>query len=455
MPRGTPPLGFFTRFSAGADGLVLASLLCVIAIRPAAVLGLLLTAALSLTPVTAAAEPADPGPAPLLPGAEPQAPPSAVCPNGVAPPPAIDTSEVPPPGAPTPTPLGVPAQPVGGPQMASCGVVLPPGAPEPPSQVTADAWLVADLDSGAVLAAKDPHARERPASVLKTLTALLTIRSLRMDDTLVATQEDANQEGSKVGLVPGTTYTVRQVITGLIMNSGNDAAHALAMKLGGMDVAVQKMNALAQQLGCTDTRAATPSGLDGPGMSTSSYDMALIFRAALHEPDFAQAEATREFEMPGPPGQPPFHITSDNNVLMTYPGALGGKTGYTDDAQQTQLAAAEHGGRRVLAVLMHGQNQPVRSGVQVADLLDYGFALSSTPPVGQLVAEQRPAPAPAPHANVQAVKTQSHPGGPSVAGMLGIPVALLVLAGVGVVAVLVVRRRRAFTARENVSDEHP
>src|SRR5699024_9728798 len=120
--------------------------------------------------------------------------------------------------------------------------------------------------SGAVIAARDPHGRHRPASVIKVLTAMAAIRELNINKPVAGTAEDAAAEGTKVGVAPGGMFTVNQLLHGLLMHSGNDAAHALAVQLGGMPVAIDKINELAARLGGRDTRAATPSGLDGPGM---------------------------------------------------------------------------------------------------------------------------------------------------------------------------------------------
>ncbi|MER7076993.1 D-alanyl-D-alanine carboxypeptidase (penicillin-binding protein 5/6) [Saccharopolyspora kobensis] len=368
------------------------------------------------------------------------------------PPPPVDTSEVPLPGQPVPEPVPVPETPVGGEQLGGCGPAFPVYAPAPPAEISAASWLVADLDTGAVLAAHEPHARHRPASTIKVLTALVALRDLQLDDTLVATQEDANQEGSRVGLAPGATYTVREVLTGLILRSGNDAAHALAMKLGGVEATVDKMNALAKSLGALDTRAATPSGLDGPGMSTSAYDLAVIFRVAMQNPAFAEIVSTHQAFLPGAPGGPPLEVWSDNQVLRAYPGGLGGKTGFTDDARHTYIGAADRGGRRLVAVLMRGENQPVRLSAQTMRLLDYGFELNGAP-VGELVTAS-----PAPIADVQPVdqSVQAQSEDPMF-GTVGGPLALLAAAAAAVVAAIAVQRRRAALARRRRSggDDHP
>ena len=168
------------------------------------------------------------------------------------------------------------------------------------------------------------------------------------------------------------------------MHSGNDAAHALAMQLGGMQQALEKINVLAAKLGGRDTRVATPSGLDGPGMSTSAYDIGLFYRYAWQNPTFADIVATRTFDFPGHGDHPGYELENDNQLLYQYPGALGGKTGYTDDAGQTFVGAANHNGRRLMAVLLHGTRQPIAPWEQAAHLLDYGFGTAAGTQVGAL-----------------------------------------------------------------------
>ncbi len=306
------------------------------------------------------------------------------CPNRTLPPPPVDSSEEPPPGEESPSPLPVPETPAGGERMAECGIVRPANSPAPPEDITAAAWLVQDLDTGEVLAAKNPHGRYRPASLIKTLLALVVLEKLPPDHVVVATEEDANQECTCVGLVEGGEYTVDQLVHTLLMHSGNDVAHALATALGGMDAAVEKMNALAEWLGAADTRAATPSGLDGPGMMTSAYDMSLVFRYAMQQPAYAEAVGTKHINFPGGPGEPDFPVYNDNRLWASYEGFLGGKTGFTDDARHTYAGAAERDGKRVAVVLLRAEQQPIRVSEQAERLLDYGFTLAAegSEPVG-------------------------------------------------------------------------
>lgn len=319
------------------------------------------------------------------------------CPYAASPPPAIDLSEVPAPGSTAPQTLPIPADAVGGDRLAECGVILPDGAPPLPADISATGFVVADMDSGAVLVAKDPHGRYRPASTIKTLLALVALDELNPNTQITATAEDAEAEGSAVGIGKNGVYTNLQLMQGLVMASGNDAAHALSTQLGGDAATVDKMNAKAAELGALDTRTATPSGLDGPGMASSAYDLALIFREAMRNPTFAQLISTETVQFPGYPkdpaipedqDRPGFALSNDNQLLYNYEGALGGKTGYTDDARQTFVAGAERNGRRLVVTIMKGDVLPIRPWEQAARLLDYGFAMDPNDTVGDLVEPQ-------------------------------------------------------------------
>lgn len=311
--------------------------------------------------------------------------PAPECPYKVTTPPAVDASEAPKPGEVAPGPLPVPTKTIGGEALSGCGVITAANTPPLPNDVSAEAWLVADLDTGDIIAAKDPHGRHRPASIIKVLVATAALNELNLNKLVAGTQDDANSEGTRVGVGPGGRYTINDLLHGLLMHSGNDAAHALAAQLGGMDPALQKLNILAGKLGGRDTRAATPSGLDGPGMSTSAYDIGLFYRYAWQNPAFADIVATQTYDFPGRDGNPSYPVENDNKLLYNYPGAMGGKTGYTDDAGQTFVGAANRDGRRLVAILMKGTRVPIAPWEQAAHLLDYGFATPPGTKVGTLV----------------------------------------------------------------------
>lgn len=266
------------------------------------------------------------------------------CPNAVRPPEATTTSERLAPGQPSPTP---PA-PVAG---AVCGISAPPGFQVDPD-VFASAWIVTDLDTGEIIAAKDPHGRYRPASIIKALLAMVVINELDLNQQITVTEESTAIDGSAVGIGAGGTYTVDQLLHGLLMASGNDAAHALAQALGGDEQALAKVNRLAKDLGAASTYAATYSGLDAPGMSTSAYDMALIYQAAFKNPTFAQIVSTEKYDFPGYGDLPGYEVWNDNQLFLNDPDGIGGKTGYTDDAHHTFVGALDRNGRRLMAVLL-------------------------------------------------------------------------------------------------------
>ncbi|WP_238422124.1 D-alanyl-D-alanine carboxypeptidase family protein [Gordonia sp. 'Campus'] len=318
------------------------------------------------------------------------------CPHKISTPPAVDESEVVAPGSTTPTPLPVPTPAVGGEDLAYCGVVADPAAGPVPPGLTSAGWLIADLGSGQIIAAKDPHGRYRPASTIKVLLALVVLDELDLAASVVPTPDDWGAEGDSCGMGPGGNYTVRDLLTGLLLVSGNDCANALARELGGVDATLTKMNARAVALGAADTRAASPSGLDAAGMSSSPYDLALVFRAAMAEPVFRELIATPTFRFPGYPRRPDvpgdkdhpaYDMYTSNRLLLDgYPGALGGKTGYTDDARKTFVGAVERNGRSLVIVQMFGLS--VDGDLywdQAKALFDYGFRADPAISVGRLV----------------------------------------------------------------------
>lgn len=248
-------------------------------------------------------------------------------------------------------------------------------------------WIVA------VLAVRAPHARHRPASTIKVLTALVALRELDPDLVLDGTADDLRIDGSRAGIGPGGRYSVRQLLGGMLLNSGNDAVAALARALGGDAATVDAMIATAEGLGALDTRPATPSGLDGPGGTSSAYDLALLFRVALRDPLFAQTVTTRSIPFPGYGDMPGFELSNSSRFLTGYPGALGGKTGFTDAARHTFVGAAERDGRRLVVAMMRGEQSPVPMTAQAAALFDLGLTLPATP-LGVLTDAPVPAPAP-------------------------------------------------------------
>ena len=284
------------------------------------------------------------------------------------------------------------AEPIGGAQLAGNDVIVDPGpgASDLPD-VPVSTWVLADLDTGAILAAKGPHVQRPPASVLKTLSALTLAQRLDPNYVYTTTYDDIAVEGSRVGLVEEATYTVRDLFFGLFMQSGNDCASALSNANGGIDVTVGQMNQEAQRLQAYDTVAMNPSGLPADGQVTSAYDLALIAREGLSRPDIFEYANTRVIEdypgyMPDKPGdpRPTMAIATQNPLyIQGYEGAIGMKTGWTTEAGRTFVGAAKRGDTSLVVTLMNVDGEIYDSA---ASLLDWGFAnISDVTPVGYLV----------------------------------------------------------------------
>ena len=290
------------------------------------------------------------------------------CPQATVPPEPKTTSEAVAPGSTTPTPLEVMYQ-------GPCGVTVPEGFTVG-DMVLASSWLVADVDSGEIVAMKDPHGRYRPASIIKVLLALVAIKELPLDKQVTVSDESAAAEGSAAGIGPGGIYTVDDLLHGLLMASGNDTAHALAQELGGDEATLRKVNELANELGMKDTRVTSYSGLDKPGMSTSAWDMGLAYRAAFHNETFARIVDTQSYPFPGFGDLPGFELWNDNQLYLNDPEGIGGKTGYTDDANHTFVGAVNHEGRRLIAVILDTTVDKGRAWEQAQQLLRESYAFT-------------------------------------------------------------------------------
>ncbi len=322
-----------------------------------------------------------------------RAPDTDNCPQATWPPEPVSTSER---AASSPSPLPVLFD-------GPCGITAADGYTAPDG-VVASSWLVADLDSGDVVAMKDPHGRYRPASIIKVLLALTVIDELPLDQKVPVSAESAGQEGSAAGIGEGGDYTVEDLLTGLLLSSGNDCAHALAQALGGDELALGKVNALAKKLGMADTRATSYSGLDGAGMSTSAWDMGLAYKAAFANPTFADIVATESYKFPGFDDLPAFELWNDNKLYLNDPDGIGGKTGYTDDANHTFVGAVNHDGRRLVAVVLDTTAYEHRAWEQAQMLLHAAYGVDGVvaklaPPETNTPETTKAAPSPTPEEN--------------------------------------------------------
>jgi D-alanyl-D-alanine carboxypeptidase (penicillin-binding protein 5/6) len=293
---------------------------------------------------------------------------------------------------------------IGGPLLATGGVVVGSGAPPLPaaSELPASSWMVANLTTGEVLAAKAPHEKFLPASTLKMLTAATLIPRLNPNATTKVSYHDEVVDGTKAGLTAGMHYKISTLFQCMLEMSANDAAEALAHAFGGVKETLVAMNAEARVLQANDTHADTPSGLDGPGETTSAYDLALIAQNNFKDPAFQHYITQLSSEIPAPHHKH-FQIQSHNNLLYYYKGDIGGKNGYTVAANATYVGAATRHGQTIVVSLMHAYPQwwPM-----AARLLSWGFkATGKATPVGTLVQPLPPPPLPVTHPAIDIAKT--------------------------------------------------
>ncbi len=332
---------------------------------------------------------------------------------------------------------GLASAPVGGPRLASRGVVVnyPPGGVPKLPDIKASAWVVADAGTGQVLAAKDPHGWYRPASTLKMLTAVALIPVLNPDATVVASKQATSTEPNVAGLVTGRAYKISDLFTALLTISANDAAIALTQATGSFGEGMSLINAEARHLQADDTVAVDPNGLDAPGQHTSAYDLALIARQALKLPAFLTYDQTRSARLVVA-RRKAVQLYNQNSLLTSYPGAVGGKIGWTNAAGATYVGMASRHGVTLIVTLLHC---PALTEITAAEkLLDWGFAADGKiAPAGALAG---PASAPTAVASPAATAAASASGA-SRAGVASRPKAasgpsVLATTGFGAAAVL-------------------
>lgn len=264
--------------------------------------------------------------------------------------------------------------------------------------IPARGGILVDLDAGTILWQENAHAQLPPASTAKILTALVALENFRPSRPVTITDAALHQDydETKMGIVAGQTYTVRELLTGMLMVSGNDAATAVAEDTVGLDRFVAAMNAQVAALGLHDSHFTTPVGLQDPEQYTSAYDLAVISAVAVqHFPLFAQIVATPATTLAATATHPAFDLQSINLLLSIYPFAVGIKPGWTGDAGHCEVGMAVREGHRLLSVLL---NAPYSYG-QTRHLLDWGFVregLPTTLPTPTPAPTPAPAPSPSP-----------------------------------------------------------
>ncbi len=243
--------------------------------------------------------------------------------------------------------------------------------PSPALGLHAQAAVLIDLDSKRVLWAKDAETARPPASLTKMMTAMVAVEHASLDRRVTVPEEAAGVEPDVMGLSAGEVVTVRELLYGLFLDSGNDAAETLAQTVMPRQRFIAEMNGKAAAWGLQHSHFSNPTGLDGDGLAASPYDIAVIAgHLELEHPELMQIAGTKEMPIPATATHKAFDPYSLNKLLWNYPGATGLKTGFTDNAGGCVVGTATRDGRHLIAVVM-------KSDIFFTDagrLLDYGFA---------------------------------------------------------------------------------
>jgi D-alanyl-D-alanine carboxypeptidase (penicillin-binding protein 5/6) len=317
--------------------------------------------------------------------------------------------------------------------------------------------VIANADTGQVLAAKDAHGRFPPASTLKMLTAITLIPLLNPNATVLATKRATSVEPNVVGLIAGHRYQVDDLFRALLLISANDAAIALTQATGSFDHGMALINAEAHRLRAYDVTAKQPNGLPAAGQYVSAYDEALIARRALAIPTFMKYDSTlaARFQVRK---RKWVTLVNQNTLLTQYQGGIGGKIGWTVKSKATYIGMARrHGVTLIVTVLHCAPLQEIKSGER---LLNWGFAMAGqVKPVGQLVQ-----PLPATAASQQGARGHAIAGhsaagnaqlasGPSSTGAL--PAALIAIAAGLLAAAAAAVGRLAWSRRRSARPGQP
>ncbi|KJK40959.1 D-alanyl-D-alanine carboxypeptidase [Streptomyces variegatus] len=316
-------------------------------------------------------------------------------------------------GSPSASPSGSPSatppasmSTVGGARLGQPGpqVNLASGVPVLPKDVSARSWIVADAESGDVLAAHNAHWRLAPASTLKMLFADTLLPKFPKDTKHKVAPSDLAGIGpgsSMVGIKEDETYTVRDLWLGVFLRSGNDAVRVLSAMNKGVENTVEEMNEHAEELQALDTHVVSPDGYDAEGQVSSAYDLTLIARSGLQKKDFREYASTVSTKFPGEtkkgkkgkPVRKSFEIQNTNRLLAgdsdvpVYQGIAGVKNGNTTNAGATFTGVAERNGKVLLVTVMNPEKDEHNEVYkETARLFDWGFkAAGKVQPVGELV----------------------------------------------------------------------
>lgn len=237
--------------------------------------------------------------------------------------------------------------------------------------IGAKSALIYDTATDQVLYEKNSKERLPIASLTKIMTAIIGIENKNKENKYYVSKEDLVGENS-MGLTKGEVLGLEDLLYGLILNSGNDAAEVIAKNSLGRLKFIEAMNLKAKSLGLDDTHFTNPSGLQGNGdQYSTAYDLLIITNYALKYPIFKQVSATFEYSIEQNLNHKAFYLQNETNLLTSYPGVKGVKTGYTPEAELCLVTYLEHGKHKIIGVLLGSNNRRD----EMKQLLDYSLKL--------------------------------------------------------------------------------
>ncbi|MBT2639549.1 D-alanyl-D-alanine carboxypeptidase family protein [Bacillus sp. ISL-45] len=242
--------------------------------------------------------------------------------------------------------------------------------------LTSEAAVLMDTQTGALLFGKNEETKMYPASLTKIATAIYAIETADLNELVIVSEEIENIDGTRVYLNPGEQVSLRQLIQGMLINSGNDAALAIAIHLdGSMESYSKKINQfLEANIGVEDTHFVNPHGLFNENHYTTARDLGLILNYAMNNPDFREIFGTKQVDWDGESWDTTIH--SHHRMLkgeIPYDGITGGKTGFVDQSKQTLATTADNGQLKLTAILLKSEYKR-KIYEDTAKLFDYGFA---------------------------------------------------------------------------------
>lgn len=247
-------------------------------------------------------------------------------------------------------------------------------------EVTAQAYFFVDMQTGEILYEKNSRQKLSIASLVKIMTAIITLENRNMDELLSVSERAANMEPDKMLLIAGEKLTIKELLEGVLLVSANDAAEVLAENsTGRREEFINLMNSKARMLGMLDTNFINPTGLEedrstgeagNKNQLSTAFDVALMSRFAIHKwPELLTISSNPHIYIERNDNHQDYDLYSGINLLTTYPGVMGFKTGYTPEAGLTLVTFAKKQGREVLGVLLNSTSR--RDDAKV--LLDYSF----------------------------------------------------------------------------------